>query len=269
MIVTGPDRGWFFDNEAGVFGDMLHMIRHLRHEPFAEAIRSAKAWLGHASADLAALPPRAPAEAPKAKAVKNTVSFARTIWCEAAPAAGTLVERYLGSRGLTLPPDAPLRFHPACPRGSERLPAMVALMTDPATNEPCGIHRTYLRPDGDGKASGQAKQMLGNAGVIRLCDDTEVTMAIGLAEGIETSLSVMQAGWRPVWACGSSGAIATFPVLPGIECLTIFGDADANGAGIKAARACAARWAASGREATVHVPRGADSDWNDVLKGAV
>ena len=39
------------------------------------------------------------------------------------------------------------------------------------------------------KADGQAKMMLGTAGVIRLVPDEEVTTGLGLAEGIETALS--------------------------------------------------------------------------------
>jgi len=257
VIVTGRDRGWFFDNEAGVFGDMLCMIKHLRRSTLAEAVEWAVAWLGHAGADLASLPPRPSPAVPKAAGAKTTAPLARAIWAESIPATGTPVERYFTGRGLTLPPMAPLRFHPACPRGEERLAAMIALMTDPVTAEPVGVHRTFLRPDGNGKADGQAKMMLGGGGVIRLVPDEEVTAGVGLAEGIETALSVMQeAGWSPVWACGSAGAISAFPVLLGIECLTIFADADASGAGTKAARACAARWAEAGREVVVHCPRG-------------
>jgi hypothetical protein len=79
--------------------------------------------------------------------------------------------------------------------------------------------------------------MLGGAGVIRLVPEEDVATGLGLAEGIETALAVMQrAGWSPVWAANSAGAMDRFPVLPGIESLTIFADAD--GAGIKAARGC-------------------------------
>lgn len=103
--------------------------------------------------------------------------------------------------------------------------------------------------------------MAGHAGVIRLSPDVEVTGGLGLAEGIETALSVVQGfGWRPVWAAASAGAIARFPVLPSIEALTIFADPD--GAGLRAAEECAGRWRAAGREArTVAPPAG---DWNDV-----
>ena len=181
---------------------------------------------------------------------------------EGLPAAGTPVETYLTNRGLALAEGAPLRFHPACPRGAERLPAMLALMTDPATAAPCGVHRTFLRPDGSGKADGTAKAMLGNAGLIRLVHDAEVTLGLGIAEGIETALAVMQrAGWRPVWAATSAGSISRFPVLPGIETLTIFADADRPGQ--DAARTCLDRWAAANREARILTPPA--GDWDDML----
>ncbi len=184
------------------------------------------------------------------------------------PASGTLVECYLHSRGLLLPPGAPLRFHPQCPRGrTERLPAALALMTDPGTARPVGIHRTYLRADGRGKAEGDARRMLGNAGVVRLVPDDTVTLGLGLAEGIETALAVMQRfGWRPVWAAACAGGIEKFPVLAGIEAISIFADADDKGAGIRSARACAERWREAGREATIFIPP-SGTDWNDVGHG--
>jgi hypothetical protein len=84
-----------------------------------------------------------------------------------------------------------------------------------------------------------------------------------LAEGIETSLSVMQRfGWRPLWAATSAGAIARFPLLPGLDALTVFADAD--DAGLAAARRCAERWADAGREAHIAAPPG--GDFNDILK---
>jgi len=143
---------------------------------------------------------------------------------------------------------------------------MVALMTDPITDTPCGVHRTYLRPDGAGKALvTPAKMMLGAAGVVRLVPDEDIGLGLGLAEGIETSLAIMQhAEWSPVWAGCSAGAIARFPVLPGIESLTIFADADDKGAGLTAARTCAERWRAAGREVTIQRPP-AGTDWHDAI----
>lgn len=178
---------------------------------------------------------------------------------------------YLAGRGLAVPADAPMRFHPACPRGAdgEQWPAMLALMTDPATCEPVGVHRTFLLPDGSGKAPGPlpAKMMAGNAGVVRLVPDAEVSAGLGLAEGIETALAVMQGFvWRPVWAAASAGAIRTFPVLPGLRAITVFADPD--GPGMAAGQACAERWTKAGAEARIIAPP-AGADFNDLVRRQV
>jgi putative DNA primase/helicase len=264
IVVDGAKRGAWCDHEAGVGGDPLGLVAHARRCPMAEAVAWARDWNGDAPPE-----PRKPAPVPRASDNADTRSPARRCWQEAGPAAGSLVEAYLASRGLSLPAGAPLRFHPRCQRGAgadaQHLPAMVALMTDPATGEACGVHRTFLRPDGSGKADGVAKMMLGNAGVVRLVPDAEVTLGLGLAEGIETALSVTQGfGWSPVWAATSAGAIAGFPVLPGISDLTIFADADA--AGVNAAQACAAQWREAGR--CVAILRSPAGDFNDLLKEA-
>jgi putative DNA primase/helicase len=263
--VKGNERGvWCAHDDDRKGGDALGLVAYIRGQGQADAIQWAKGFLGIGDGEPMPAPVyRAPSPAPEPK---STLPLARAIWAEAVPTIGTLVERYLTSRGLRLPPEAPLRFHPACPRDKERLPAMVALMTDPVTAAPVGIHRTYLRTDGQGKADGVARKMLGGSGVIRLSPDEEVTTGLGLTEGIETALSVMQVGgWSPAWAATSAGAISTFPVLSGIECLTVFADADA--AGTKAARACAERWVRDGREVTIHRPP-AGQDWNDIARAA-
>ncbi len=121
------------------------------------------------------------------------------------------------------------------------------------------MHRTFLRPDGSGKAVVEpAKMLLGGAGSIRLVD--EVTIGLGIAEGIETALSVVQhAAWSPVWAAGSAAGIEAFPELQGIDALTVFVDSDDGGAGLRAGLSCAARWRAAGRQADVWcAPAGAD-----------
>lgn len=164
---------------------------------------------------------------------------AADIWERSIPITGTLAETYLASRGLSYDGDA-LRFYP----GGR---AMVALITDAITGEAIGLHRTFLDRDGNRTR----KMMLGQAagGVVRLSSDDEVTSALGIAEGIETALAVP---FRPVWACLSAGQLAAFPVLAGIEALTIFADQDATG--IKAANDCGERWHLAGREVTMAAP---------------
>lgn len=168
---------------------------------------------------------------------------AADIWERSVPLAGTLAETYLASRGLSYDGDA-LRFFP----GGR---AMVALITDAVSGEPQGLHRTFLDRDGNRTE----KKMLGQAagGVVRLSDDCEVTAGLGIAEGIETALAVP---FRPVWACLSAGQLAAFPVLAGIEALTIFADQDATG--INAANACGERWHAADREVTMAAPLAGD-----------
>ncbi len=140
---------------------------------------------------------------------------------------------------------------------------MLGLMTDPRTNKPVGIHRTFLLPDGSAKAPIEnPRQMLGRAGIIRLTDDAEVELGLGICEGIETGLAVMAAGWRPIWACSSLGALRRFPVLAGIEHLSIFADPKPHE--VDGARECARRWAAGGKEAQARIPN-SDGDWNDLL----
>lgn len=88
-----------------------------------------------------------------------------------------------------------LRFHPEVqhtPSG-QTLPAILAQIRGPQ-GQPLGVHRTYLKPDGSGKADVRPpKMMLGPAscGAVRFGPDVQV---IALAEGIETALSVSRTG---------------------------------------------------------------------------
>jgi hypothetical protein len=144
---------------------------------------------------------------------------------------------------------------------------MLALFTDLDTVAPCGIHRTYLKADGSGKDdTGPQKMMLGRArhAAIRLVPDDTVTYGLAICEGIETGLSLRAAG-QPIWALGSAGAIAAFPRLAGIECLTIFADHDE--AGLRAAMTCKRRLEGDDLEVTVICPNAANTDFNDLLKG--
>ena len=190
-------------------------------------------------------------------------SLALVIWNEAIDAHDTAVERYLASRQLTLPPGADvLRFHPACPFGSTKTAAMVALVRNIESNEPQAIHRTAL--DRTGKMS------LGpiSGGAIKLTLDENVTIALGLAEGVETALSMQRLPeWlgSPVWSVISASGISKFPLLAGIETLAIAADNDgADGAGEKATIEVIERW--QERETLVIEANDDGADLNDVLQ---
>jgi hypothetical protein len=134
---------------------------------------------------------------------------ALSVWREARAAAGTIVEAYLASRSLAFLPLQCLRFHPDCPHPSgRRLPAMVALV-EHCDRGPVGIHRTYLRPDGSGKASiNPAKASLGPiaGGAVQLAIIQPDRWTL-IAEGLETALSAAQSCGLPVWEGLSAGGI--------------------------------------------------------------
>ncbi|WP_193316499.1 DUF7146 domain-containing protein [Methylorubrum populi] len=191
---------------------------------------------------------------------------ALTIWDAATDPRNTVVATYLRSRGLDLPDEIAgeaIRFHSHCPWGSRFVPAMVAAFRNIQTGEITGIHRTGLTTDGQKVG----RKMLGiAAGAAIMLDPCEaVSLGLAIGEGIETSLSARQLGIRPVWALGSSDAIRTFPVLPGVEGLTILGETGDGGANARATQEAGTRWYRAGRTVEVIMPRVGD-DLNTALQ---
>jgi putative DNA primase/helicase len=205
---------------------------------------------------------QAPEPAPE---LNPNAGFARKIWREAVDIRGTLAESYLASRRLILDSDADwrrvLRFHPSCPFGQDRAPAMIALMRDILTDEPRCIQRTHLTPDGK-KID---RQMLGPAkgATIKIDPDADVTMGLCIGEGLETCLTARQCDVKPVWVLGSVGAIEAFPVLAGMDALSIL--AETGDASARAVRECGDRWEHDGREVFI-LDSKIGSDVNDALR---
>lgn len=193
---------------------------------------------------------------------------ARDCWRETEPIGATIAETYLRHRGISCELPASLRFHPKCwhPTGV-RLPAMVALVEGAPR---LAVHRTYLRPDGMGKAAIEPdKAMLGAVagGAVRLTDGGE---SLVVCEGIETGLSLASGLLRrpaTIWAALSTGGMKRLH-LPDIPArLTVATDGDE--AGRLAGNNLALRAAARGWKASL-LPAPDGRDWNDVLcmKGA-
>lgn len=255
-VSLDPERSVWFDYGTRGGGGVLDLVATV----LGGDRRAAWRWLiGTFGGSVTATPPGPPPA--RDRDDRDKALGAVRLWSEAVPIPGTTAARYLSSRGLDPGGDLShaLRFHPRCPFGpGERRPAMVALMRDVVTDEPCGIHRTALTPAG----KKVARKMLGRArnAAVKLTPDADVTMGLGVAEGIETALGVMQSVSMPVWALLSAGGIERLPVLD-IEALTVWADHD--DAGLSAARACAARWKAAGIEVIIRRPEAEGSDYGD------
>jgi hypothetical protein len=202
-------------------------------------------------------------------ATGERTALALRLWNEAQDPCDTLASDYLASRGLILSDNVSgevIRFHPKLKLEGARVGAMLALFRDVASNEPCGIHRTFL--DGEGRKLD--RKMLGRArcAAIKLDADEGVTLGLHIGEGLETCIAARLAGFRPVWALGSASGIAAFPVLAGVEAITVLGEVNDGGANHRAAQACAARWTKAGQEAFIVAPLSGD-DLNDVWREVV
>ncbi len=144
----------------------------------------------------------------------------------------------------------------------EHHPALLALLSDIRTGEPSGLINIYLLADGiDRLRDPKGKTSWGRVGggAVMLSPFDDVTMGLVTCEGVETGSSLLLSDLAPVWCCGGAGNLAAFPVLDGIEALTIAADADKPGQ--KAAESAKARWRDAGREAVIIAPP--VGDWAD------
>jgi hypothetical protein len=204
-------------------------------------------------------------KAEQAAAQRKRTMQAEQLARETVPIIGTIAETYLRGRGITCPiPTDALRFHPKCwhPSG-KHLPAMVARVKG---SDGYALHRTYLKPDGSGKADVEpAKAMLGTCagGAVRLL---EADGPLVVAEGIETALSLASGLLKTpatIWAALSTSGMKKLRLPPDPARLTIAVDGDTAGAEaahVLAERAHDLGWAVS----LLPAPDG--QDWNDVLR---
>lgn len=179
------------------------------------------------------------------------------IWREGVDPRKTLAEIYLAGRGLDLGEDIAgevLRWHP-------RTRALLGLFRHVQTDEPRAVSRTFI--DDAGLKIG--RKFLGpvGGGAIKLDANEEVTQGLHIGEGIETCLAARQIGLKPTWALGSAGAIAVFPVLAGIEALSLLREHDE--ANRRAADECTRRWIDAGRSVYDVWPQ-IGKDVNDSLR---
>lgn len=179
-------------------------------------------------------------------------------WLSAKPEiVGTVAEAYLAGRGIDLSqfPKEPgaLRFSPQEDHISADgevtvWPCLMAGMSDPRGQIAC-LHRTWLKPDGSGKAPVDAPKKMwpsptgcmiriskGETGKSpELCAKQGLSGKLLVTEGIEDGLSIAQA--MPelrVWAAGSVANFGHIPKLPCVSQLIVNADNDEHRQAVEA-----------------------------------
>ncbi len=234
-IVEG--KGFYHCFGCGAHGDVIGFVKEIEGVDFAEAVRRLE---GDAPPVAARQVDHREANRREAAERKRRIRAAREMWRRfERDICGTPVERYLESRGLR----RPRKGWPASLRYAPRLAYLERGDADDGTAWPCmvaavqkgrgarapivAVHRTYLKPDGSGKAPvTRPKKMLGpvSGGAVRFAAPGPRLL---VAEGIETALSVAQAlPRRRVWAAGSLGNMAALAVPQGVRQVTLLMDAD-------------------------------------------
>ena len=265
--IIGPKAGLWHDFATGESGDALDLVATILRCSIGGALSWSRRWLGIEDG-IAKLPRRPP---PKPDELEPDPDRWRHPWRAARPIAHTQAERYLSGRGLRFddPAGRVLRFAGRRARKSltselEHHPALLCALSDARTGEQVGLINIFLRSDStDRLRDNKGKTVTGRAGgaVVMLSDFDEPTMGLVLCEGVETGIALFQREVRPLWACGAAGTLKKFPLLGGIESLTIAADADA--AGQRAADELARRRREAGREVRIVPP--VAGDWADGL----
>jgi len=201
------------------------------------------------------------------------------MWQSSQPAENIVFDTYLRSRAIVLPAfPLSLRFIPAghyfawhSGSRSNAYPVMLGAVVD-RDCQVIGMHRTWLQPDGSGKARIDPNRMtLGRmaGGAVRLgMIDPSPDQTLIVAEGIESALSASLLMGNPAWAALSAGGIEQLPLPDEIRMIQIAVDRDANNCGEAAARAAALRWLSEGRRVQLVIPDRLGADANDLLREA-
>ncbi len=181
---------------------------------------------------------------------------------ETRPSAGSPVEQYLRSRGITIPIPYTIRYHPALlhPDIGQHLPALVAAVCN-VERKVTGIQRTFLTMDGRKAPLTCPRMALGalRGNAVRLAPTID---RVWLTEGVEDGLALMQMMGEPAWAVLGTSGFKTIVLPENIRQVILAPDGDDAGRAV--IQEAAQRLAGQGREVrAAKLPAG--KDWCDVL----
>ena len=153
---------------------------------------------------------------------------------------GTDGQNYLNSRGIFRIPRMGIRWSHGekCKEAQKNISCMYAIASN-EYGEPAYIHLTFLE---NGKKANldtvrklyTVKESYGSVS-IKLGTATNI---LGIAEGIETALSVSEIYKLPCWSTINANLMEKFRAPTGVTELYIFADNDRNGTGLAAAFNC-------------------------------
>ena len=196
VVLTGSNAGAWGAWSAGKKGrGLIGIIAHVRGIPYREAIREARAFLGHAPPPSRTPPPPPPKNDTERRA--SRIAYAQKLWNESRPVADTLGAVYLATiRGFPTPADgwaADIRFH-------EPSRALILAARD-ASGEVQFVHRVFLTNTADnvrdihgrkkkitiGPMDGATFRLPGGLfGTVLHAEGAETAIAAWLATGHET-----------------------------------------------------------------------------------
>jgi phage/plasmid primase-like uncharacterized protein len=144
---------------------------------------------------------------------------------------------------------------------------MLAAICDTRTGEFRAVHRTFLRPDGAGKAAvDPARASLGPVlgSAVQLQQPSE-RVPLVVAEGIETALSAAKMIGGAAWSAVSASNLAELSLPPLPACPVVVIAADLDPPGLRAAHVAGRRWRTEGRSVRIAKPDRPGEDFNDLL----
>ncbi|MFU0504863.1 DUF7146 domain-containing protein [Pseudaminobacter sp. NGMCC 1.201702] len=237
--LAGPRKGRWTDAATGQYGDLLDLVREACGlGDFRDIADEARRFLSE------------PQPKPSSSRSGDTPDYplgnrpaserARRLLRMTQPLVGTLADSYLRQRAILRASLHPaLRFHPSCyyrdlvTGRTTSYPALIAAVTDPV-GAVTGVHRTWLDPDGYGKAKVHTPRralggLLGNA--VRFDFPVHGPVPVMAAgEGLESMLSLVAVmPGMPMVSALTANHLAAFRLPAGCLRLYIAADADAAG----------------------------------------
>lgn len=246
----------FHCHGCGASGDVIAFVQRAHGVSFSDA-------LGMLSDGTIPVPQQTASDPPDSL---DRIQEARELFEQAVSAEGTPAENYLRSRGITIRIPPSIRFAWLPYRGLGKGPCLVAALED-KTGEITGVQRTFLLPDGNGKANiANPKLSLGkvSGSAIRLNPNLSGGEAV-VCEGLEDGLSLAQLAGASVWVAAGATMMSNIEFPPSVTRIIIASDNDYPG--MEAAKKAAHSFFGRGLTVRLFRPLDGFKDFNDELRG--